>query len=173
MKLVVLALFAVTDFALADPAGAVRGYLRSLQALNSARMNDFLEKRTANFDMQAFERGTHTKWTWKIQRVAGADVFVDETESSDFYNALGVGRRFQTCVFTVRDGKIVTFDLTSMRHVHGDYHEAYARFLTWLKNQPAANDPRLLRDGKLRFTAESAAAIKPWLKKYARERLAT
>ena len=45
---------------------------------------------------------------------------VDETESNDFYDALGVGKRFQTCVFQVRDGQIVSFDLTVMRHTAGN-----------------------------------------------------
>lgn len=165
-----MTLFALAFFVAADPASVVRGYLDALRSLDSAKMNGFLAERTANADMRAFERGTHTRWSWKIRSIDGGEVVVDETESNDFYDALGVGKRLQTCVFTVRDGKIVRSDVSGMRHVRGNYREAYARFLEWLKMQPDVDDSRLLRDGDLRFTAESARAIKPWLKKYARRR---
>ena len=161
-------LFALAFFAPADPGSVVRGYLLALQALDSMKMNQYLANPTANSDMRAFERGTHTKWTWKIHRIEGSEVVVDETESNAFYDALGVGKRFQTCVFTVRYGRIIRLDVSGMRHVRGNYRGAYAKFLEWLKSQPDANDPRLLQDGDLRFTAESARVMKPWLKRYVR-----
>jgi len=157
---------ALTLFGSADPGVVVRGYLRALQSLNSAKMNDYLENRTANSEMRAFERLTHTKWSWRIQRIEGSTVVVDETEANDFYDALGVGKRFQTSLFTVREDKIVRIDVSGVRHVRGNYRKAYESFLTWLKDQLGASDPRCLHEGNLRFTGECAGAIKPWLKKY-------
>lgn len=159
-------LLAFGMFVAVDPGAVVRGYLRALQALDSAGMNRYLENRTANPDMRAFEREMHTKWAWRIRSIEGSTVVADETEANDFYDALGLGKRFQTCVFTVQADKILQLDVSDIRHERGNYREAYASFLDWLKAQAGANDPRFLRNADLRFTGESARALKPWLKKY-------
>ena len=118
-------------------------------------------------DMRAFERVMHTRWNWRISQVVGNDVTVELTESNDFYDALGLGQRSQTTVYSVERGKIFRTETTNIRHARGgEYRPALAKFMDWLMAKPAAGDVRIVRGRELVFDAGSARALRPWLKRY-------
>jgi len=167
-----------------DPREVVSGYLDALRALDQARMDshcapdvvsiaaDGSQRRrdaAAARDMRDFERGMNTVWTYRIVCVDGERVTVDLSEQNDFYDRLGVGRRTQREVYVVRDGLVRRIETSDVRHERGDYRAEYARFKAWLLSTPATADARLVHEGGLRFDAESAKAMSPWLEKWSRK----
>ena len=157
----------------------VRAYLEAFKALDAATMvsdraddartirdGQSIPVNRNQGDMRAFERATHTIWTYRIDRVAGESVTVTLTEDNDFYRALGVGTRTQQLDYVVRNGKIAEIRPISMRDEHGVYRDEYQRFLKWLVQQPSGNDPDIVKDGDFLFNEHSGSKMQPWFSRY-------
>lgn len=117
--------------------------------------------------MRDFEREMKTVWSYKIMDVTGEGVTVRLVESNDFYDSLGVGKRTQTVVYYVRDGKIYRDeDGGYQRDEHGDYRTRFMSFRAWLIKTPAAQDPQIMEGQSLVWDGQSAKALRPWLKRW-------
>ena len=119
--------------------------------------------------MRGFEKGMRTRWTFEIQQVSGADVTVSLSETSDFYDLLGVGKCTQVVVYTVRDRRVVRSATKTTAYEHGEYRPVVAAFRAWLLKTPAIGDSSIIREGQLQFTRESAGRLLPWLRAWRRQ----
>ena len=156
----------------------VCAYVVALEALDHDRMAAFwlptttstsvsgettLIDRDGKRAIRAFERAVNTRWTSRIESVAGDSITVTLTEANDFYDALGVGLRTQIESYVVHDGHIARTITHSYAHAGGDYLTAYQAFKRWVLTTDAVRDTTLVNGSVLRFTGESAEHMKPWL----------
>src|SRR5262249_49956672 len=116
--------------------------------------------------MRAFERALHTQWALEIQHTDGSDVAAVLTEQNDLYNALGVGTCTQVVVYQVRNSRIARLATTRVGYSGRAFPEALADLEHWLSTQNAVSDDRLMRNGHLLFTGDSADRLVPWLAAY-------
>jgi hypothetical protein len=170
--------FAVSGAA-QSPVETMRRYLDALKALNQDDLEKFFAPgaaflcadgtkapldRRQNRSFREFERGTHTRWMYRIAGVNGDLVTVILTEQSEYYRLLGVGKRTSMVVYEVRGGLVQTIRTLGQAHEHGDEGEAAGAFREWLDHQPVAKEMGLVRDGRLVYDAASARAMLPWLR---------
>ncbi|MEO8027809.1 MAG: hypothetical protein ABI823_15100, partial [Bryobacteraceae bacterium] len=176
------ALLLASGCAQSDPCRTVETYLRALKALDADRIEalidpSFRSKRDDGSDApfnyagsranREFERGTRTKWTYKIVGVDGERIMVLLTEDNEYYRLLGVGVRTQITAYAARNGKVYFAEGKVMVDEQGSYSLAKRAFLDWLKGQPgAAADAGVNLSGDLVFNAASAPKLLRWLRKY-------
>src|SRR5258706_3101677 len=101
-----------------EPGTTVCAYLAALEAMDHRAMIRYWgqdavsvgadgRERPIDHDMmrkmRGFEKGMRTRWTFEIQQVSGADVTVSLSETSDFYDLLGVGKCSHVVVYTGPD----------------------------------------------------------------------
>ena len=153
-----------------DALNVTRKYLQALAALDDSAMAALSDWTPAERDraraFRAFERATHTKWTWRIVGVEGVSVYVFETEDNDYYELLGVGTSAQIAVYAVADGRIKASETRFHINASGNPAEVATRFRQWLQAQPGGDDPAVVQDGRLRFDEASARHMVPWLERW-------
>lgn len=163
-----------------SPRETVSLYLKALKALDHGRMEKYWAETVVQQGpdgperklnkafikgMRDFERGVKTVWKYEIKQTEGEQVTVELSEKNDFYDLLGVGTRFQTSIYFVREGRIYRMETRAMRHESGeDFNAVYASFKKWLMGSEAGNDKQLVGDGVLIWNRESAKRMYPWLK---------
>lgn len=178
-----MAFFLGASCAQSEPCRTVDAYLRALKAFDPDRLEPLVDPafRRADgshtpFDPERnrahreFERGTRTRWKYSILGIDGERISVLESEDNDFYRLLGVGVRTQIVEYGARNGRVYFAESKVLVDENGVYIRAYRDFATWLRRQPAASDPEVMKDGDLVFSIASAPKILGWLRKYRQSR---
>jgi hypothetical protein len=164
-----------------DTSGAtntVHQYLAALKVFDHERMSQFWADDAAFEDpdgsthpldrdrmraMRGFERVMRTKWSWAITEASDSAVTVRLAEENDLYNLLGSGTCVQTVIYSVLGGRITRMRTTEIAYAGHPFRETFRAFEGWLLTTSAAADATLIRDGHMRFTAESAQHLRRWL----------
>lgn len=88
------------------------------------------------------------------------------TESSDYYKYLGIGALTEVLRETVKDGKIIRSTVLVSVNENCCEDELYQAFKNWLANEPGVNKELFNEGGNLKFSAEMAATVIKYLKKW-------
>lgn len=168
-----LAAFALTMLAYvqADDALTITTkYLEALSRLDDTAMAELSDWTPAERDraraFRAFERATHTRWTWRIVGREGNSVYAFETEDNEYYDLLGVGTSTQIAAYRVEGGRIRAAETRFHINASGNQAEVATRFKEWLVGQPGGNDPAVVQGGRLVFDETSARHMLPWLERW-------
>jgi hypothetical protein len=157
---------------ISEQVHTVSTYLRALASFNDSEVARIARLEGAAEDqskqMRGFERVTHTRWKWRIVGVDEQTAYVLMTESNDYYRLLGVGVRTQLVAYRVEAGYIASSEIKFLTNAYGSASKAADRFRAWLKMQPGGDDPSILDNGELKFNADSATRMLPWLRQWAK-----
>jgi isoquinoline 1-oxidoreductase beta subunit len=106
-----------------------------------------------------FESANHARWSFRIVGTAPDAVELIVAEALDFYDLLGVGPRSHRVRYRLREGKIVEAEAWGWTQRGRPYEETRDRFVRWVEKERPEDAARIVRDGRLLFRKEHAAAI--------------
>ena len=113
-----------------------------------------------------FEAANNAKWSYRI--VGGGSDFLEliVTEGMDFYDLLGVGPRSHRVRYRFRAGMIVQAEAWDWTQRGRPYAEARDRFARWAARERPAAAATFMRDDRLLFTRDNAAAINRFVREW-------
>ena len=106
-----------------------------------------------------FEAANNAKWSYRVVGRGEDTLEVVVTETMELYDLLGVGPRSHRARYRFRDGKIVEVEAWDWTQRGRPYAEARDTFTRWAARERAGAAAQVMRDGRLLFNKDHAAAI--------------
>ena len=131
----------------------------STEMLQPPEGQTFEAKKEKSRNEREFEAGSHARWSYEIVGAGPDSLDAIVTEGMDFYDALGAGPRSHRARYRFRDGKIADIETRDWTQPGRPYEGARDRFVAWLSEERASQAARLLKNGRLVFTKDTAAPM--------------
>lgn len=165
-----------------DPVAVVTEYLEATRALDPGRMDAVLATEYRLYDSDGssrlhrrelvppiteWEKGMHTRWSYRILGVHGDTVTALLEEESDYFTLLGLERGIQVRSYLVHEGKIVESHGHLFMTAKRSQGEALAEFKQWFRANADRPEPEMIGpDGGLKLTGASAKPMLFWMRRW-------